>query len=55
MDPISNQQFSHDYTKFVYQDPDVKIIHKEPPRKPFEVKPTEKSKKSKKDNQKNDK
>lgn len=53
-DPISNQVFSHDYMKYVYQDPDVRIIHSTaPPAKPFELNPPEKSKKSKKDLDKN--
>lgn len=48
MDPISNQVFSHDYIKFVYQDPDARFV-KPPPTKPFEIKGPEKSKKTKKD------
>lgn len=54
MDPLSNRIFSHDYTKFVLQDPNVRIVeHVLPPAKPFEVKPAEKTKKDlKKKNQK---
>lgn len=50
MDPISNQMFSHDYPKFVYQNPDVLIVPPGPTAfKPFEIKGPEKSKKTKKD------
>jgi hypothetical protein len=52
-DPISNQVFSHDYEKYVYQDPDVRIIHQIAPAKPFELNPPEKPKKNKKDFEKN--
>ncbi len=53
MDPVSNQPFSHDYAKYVYQTPDVWVInHGLPPSKPFEVKAPEKSKKTKKDMEK---
>lgn len=48
MDPISQQMFSHDAPKFVYQDPDVRFVNP-PPVKPFELKGPEKSKKTKKD------
>lgn len=47
MNPISNQIFSDDFHKFVYQDPNVRIvdiIH--PPLKPFIL---EKSNKTEKD------
>ena len=49
MDPISNQSFSHDYVKFVFQTPDARVVYRAtPPPKPFEVKAPEKSEKSKK-------
>ena len=50
MNPISDDLFSWDYVKYVYQDPNVRIIdHGPPPAKPFELKAPEKSKKSKKE------
>jgi hypothetical protein len=50
MDPISNQVFSHDAVKFVYQDPDVRFINYNiQVRKPFKVEAPENSKKTKKD------
>lgn len=54
MDPISNQVFSHDYVKYVYQDPDGRIVNQghPPPAKPFDLKGPEKSKKTKKDTDK---
>ncbi|MBA2369408.1 MAG: hypothetical protein H0V82_10360 [Candidatus Protochlamydia sp.] len=53
-DPISNQVFSHDYVKYIYQEPDVRITHHTVmPAKPFELNPPEKSKKNKKDLGKN--
>lgn len=56
MNPISNQQFSHDAIKFVYQKPDPEIICPAVPIKPFKLKSSKKSKKTKKDfNKKNDK
>lgn len=47
MDPISNQIFSHDYLKYVLQDPNVRIVERvlPPSTKPFEIKPSEKTKK----------
>jgi hypothetical protein len=49
MDPITNQQFSHDYQKFVLQDPNVRHIYMQAVPKPFSVLPPEKTGKSKKD------
>lgn len=50
MDPISNEMFSHDFQKFVLQDPNVRIINTNvDPPKPFDIKPPEKSSRSKKD------
>lgn len=50
MNPISNQGFSHDAVKYVYQDPDVRRVNQgPPPSKPFNIKVTEKSKKTKKE------
>lgn len=52
MDPISNQIFSHDFQKFVLQDPNVRNIYNQvQPPPPFELKmqAAEKSKKAKKD------
>ena len=51
MDPLTFYQ----YQKFVYQEPDVRIvpIHHFEPIKPFEVKSPDKSDKSKKDIKKN--
>lgn len=50
MNPISNQSFSHDYIKFVYQNPDVRVIHYGLyPAKPFKVDAPEGSEKTKKD------
>lgn len=52
MNPISNQ-FSHDYKKYVIQDPNVQIVHRNlPPPKPFKLEPPEKSQKTKKDSDK---
>jgi hypothetical protein len=53
MNPIQNPQFDHDYVKFVYQQPDVRMVQPQaPPAKPFVIKPAEKSGKSKKENKK---
>ncbi len=53
MDPISNQVFSHDSVKYVFQDPDVRIVNQgPPPSKPFEIKAAEKSKKTKNEKKK---
>lgn len=49
MDPIANQQFSHDFQKFVLQDPNVRIIEQKVPPKPFDVDTLGKVKKNKKD------
>ncbi len=49
MDPISNQQFSYDFQKFVLQDPNVRVVHMQGIPKPFSLVPPEKSEKSKKD------
>lgn len=52
MNPISNQIFSHDFQKFVLQDPNVQQYYysatEKPRPPPFEVKPSEKSAKEKK-------
>ncbi len=53
LDPISNQLFSHDAIKYIYQNPDVVVSHGPVPSKPFEVKAPEKTDKSKKDLGKN--
>lgn len=48
--PNPNQVFSHDAVKYVYQEPDMRMVN--PPLftvKPFNVKTPEKSKKTKKD------
>jgi hypothetical protein len=51
MEPIS--KFFHDYEQYVYQIPNVRIIdHGPPPQKPFEIKTPDKSKKTKKDTDK---
>ena len=51
MDPISNQVFSHDSVKYVYQDPDVRMINQGlPPSKPFDPKAVKKTKKDLKKN-----
>jgi len=48
MDPLS--KFSHDAAQYIFQTPNVRIIeHGPPPKKPFEVKSPDKSKKTKKD------
>jgi len=53
MNPISNQPFSHDAIKYVYQDPDVRMVNQgPPPAKPFKIKTPEKSKKSRNDGKK---
>ena len=49
MNPISNQQFSYDFQKFVLQDPNIHTIHMQATPKPFSLTPPEKSGKSKKD------
>ncbi|MBA3815871.1 MAG: hypothetical protein H0X29_05005 [Parachlamydiaceae bacterium] len=53
MNPISNsnQIFSHDAVKFVYQPDDTgqRIYQRQPLNKPFKVKGPEKSKKTEKD------
>ena len=52
-DPISNQMFSHDSVKYVFQDPDVRMISQAPPPpKPFNIKSMDKSKKTKNDKKK---
>lgn len=53
MDPLSNQLFSHDAVKYIYQKPDVVVNHDYMPTKPFEIKAPEKSKRTKKDLGKN--
>lgn len=47
MDPIS--QFSYDFRKFVYQDPNVQIVHQVIEPKPFTLNSPEKSSRTKKD------
>lgn len=47
MGPIS--KFSHDAEQYIYQIPNVRIDHRQPPTKPFELKEPEKPKKTKKD------
>ena len=50
IDPTSNPIFSHDFQKFVFQEPNVRMVnmyHEQP--KPFEINSPEKSKKSKKE------
>ncbi len=49
MDPISNQMFSHDYPKFVYQTPDLHVIHYQRTPKPFSLNAPEKTSKTKKE------
>lgn len=49
MDPISGQVFSHDYPKFVFQDPDVRVNPAAHPPKPFDLNAPKKASKSKKD------
>lgn len=51
MDPISNQQFSYDAEKYVYQK-DIVLPRDHPvelPSKPFKIESPDKTKKSKKD------
>ncbi|MEI8365528.1 MAG: hypothetical protein WCF65_03830 [Parachlamydiaceae bacterium] len=48
--PISNQQFSYDSVKYVYQDNlDTRGAPPLPPTKPFKISAPNKSEKSKKD------
>lgn len=50
MEPISNQQFSHDFKKFVWQEPNAWVINYHViPKKPFSIDPPKKSEESKKD------
>lgn len=50
MDPISNQIFSHDFQKFVLQNPDVRMVqHPYEAIKPFRPKPIKKPGRTKKD------
>jgi hypothetical protein len=50
MDPISNQVFSHDYQKFVLQEPDVRMVQRpHEDVKPFSTKPVNKASRTKKD------
>ena len=56
MNPLSNpnQVFSHDAEKYIYQEPDMRMVNPALfTAKPFKVKPPEKSKKAKKDVNKN--
>ena len=55
MDPIGNQMFSHDFKKFVLQEPNIRVIHLHPGKtpKPFNLNPPSKTKKPKKDSKKN--
>ncbi len=56
MDPVGNSLFSHDSRKYVYQDPNVWIVHSgQSPTKPFKLNPPEKTNKTKKDFDKNNK
>lgn len=48
MDPIS--KFTHDSEQYIYQTPNVRIVHHgPPPTKPFEIEAPDTSKKTKKD------
>lgn len=51
MNPISNQAFSYDYEKFIYQKDFVPhvVVQGPPPNKPFKIVSPDKSEKSKKD------
>jgi hypothetical protein len=53
MEPLSNQQFSHDAVKFVYQQSDVPVVPSQLPKKEFKINTPDKSKKTKKDQDKN--
>lgn len=47
--PISNQVFSHDFPKFVYQTPDIQVINAQHTPKPFSLQAPEKASKTKKE------
>lgn len=50
MNPISNQQFSDDFHKFILQDSVTRVVNMNyVPKKPFSLDPPKKSDKSKKD------
>lgn len=51
MNIISNQEFSHDSVKYVYQDnPNAQVVNQgQPPTKPFKVTSPDRSAKTKKD------
>lgn len=52
MDPISNQMFSHDFDRFVLQNPHIHVINNQVEVKPFHINAPDKSEKSKKDQKK---
>lgn len=50
MDPISDQMFSHDFQKFVLQEPNVRVVrYNLKPSKPFDINAPDKTSKPKKD------
>lgn len=55
MDPVSNQQYAHDFQKFVLQDPNVQQVNYQAVPKPFNVDSPNKADKSKKDQKKQQK
>ncbi len=52
VDPVSNQQFSHDFQKFVWQEPDSWVVNYKAVPKPFNLEGPVKSDKTKKDQDK---
>lgn len=48
LDP-TNRQFSHDFDKFVFQDPNTRFLNQLPPEKPFKIEKPAETEKSKKD------
>lgn len=48
-DPISNQQFIHDFQKFVWQEPNAWVVNYKSVPKPFNLDAPEKPEKPKKD------
>lgn len=49
MNPISNQQYSRDSEKYIYQDSPNPLVVNQGPAKPFKVSSPHKSEKAKKD------
>lgn len=52
MSPLENAKYSHDFQKFVLQDPNVRVVHVDRPVKPFKLEGPKKSNKGEKNDKK---